>query len=724
MTETKDIDFQNSNNGDITTGYSVPDSLENIDENEFIDTTTEDEKQASSTNESDIKIIPNGRKTKENIKSLPDENNNDLTKIKVSEQKSSNNSQYSNKSEAKESILKKTTLDKYKSTSKKNNNTVIRNYSSKTQHVRHLGVLKERFILTEIIGTGGMGVVYKAKDILKVEAKDSDPYVAIKVLSEEFKQHPEAFIALQRESRKSQRIAHPNIVNVYDFDRDGETFFMTMELMEGKPLDQVLREFKFNGLARNYAWTILKSVCSALIHAHSENIIHSDLKPGNIFITSKKITKVFDFGIARAVATVTHDGDTVEDKTIFDAGNLGALTPAYASLEMLNGESPDIRDDVYALGCVAYQILTGTHPFNRVSADEAHKQGLNPKKITNITKRQWQAIESALAFKREDRINTVRGFLEEIETNKKREFTYPVMLILTIVILGFVFIPFNSEKVISETELRQKIEYEIKLNSKKTLIESLLTTADFSLQWQTKIWDEFVTIDKLLQSIEKHYSKQEFHTIKISFISMRKNIVERYLKKIIDTRESGDFSKTTELLKKSIRYTQTGLILEQAPDLMQALEIEKQHLKAEYINSKTLLNEKIISERKVGSQTTLKKETVEQSTNEPKKHNVNSLQAILSQKKNEFFNKTLIKVNLQLHCKNSLAMNKLNTNIRKLNSFNPEKYLALKPQLIDKLVMCITDIAKTKPKQALNYKYSALKIFTKNKQISAIIINH
>src|SRR5690606_40493955 len=90
------------------------------------------------------------------------------------------------------------------------------------------GVLKNRFVFEELLGAGGMGVVYKAKDLLKVEAQDRDTYVAIKVLSDEFKSHPEAFIAHQRESRKTQKIAHPNIVNVHDFDRDGDTVFMTM----------------------------------------------------------------------------------------------------------------------------------------------------------------------------------------------------------------------------------------------------------------------------------------------------------------------------------------------------------------------------------------------------------------------------------------------------------------------------------------------------------------
>jgi serine/threonine protein kinase len=140
-------------------------------------------------------------------------------------------------------------------------------------------LLKGRFVLEDILGIGGMGVVYKAKDLLKVEAQDRDPYVAIKVLSEEFRTHPEAFISLQREAKKAQHIANQNTVKVYDFDRDGEVVFMTMEYMVGQPLDQMVKQYNATGLPRNDAWNILKGMCLALIHAHREDIVHSDLKP-------------------------------------------------------------------------------------------------------------------------------------------------------------------------------------------------------------------------------------------------------------------------------------------------------------------------------------------------------------------------------------------------------------------------------------------------------------
>src|SRR5262249_20405666 len=100
--------------------------------------------------------------------------------------------------------------------------------------------IKDRFVLEEVIGKGGMGVVFRARDKRKEEAQDRHPYAALKVLNETFKRHPESLKALQREARKAQNLAHPNIVTVYDFDRDGANVYMVMELLEGEPLDKYI----------------------------------------------------------------------------------------------------------------------------------------------------------------------------------------------------------------------------------------------------------------------------------------------------------------------------------------------------------------------------------------------------------------------------------------------------------------------------------------------------
>jgi serine/threonine protein kinase len=282
--------------------------------------------------------------------------------------------------------------------------------------------LKDRFVLQEKIGSGGMGDVYKALDLRQQEAQ-VDPYLALKLLNNDFAKRKDAFIALQREASKTRAIASPNIVQVYDFDRDGETFFIGMEILEGKSLDEFLNHHR-KGVPREEAFRIIDGFCKGLIDAHSQNTIHSDFKPGNIFYSKDKTVKVLDFGIARVVQNpgTSPEGD---HKTVFDPGSLGALTPAYASYEMLSGEVPSKSDDVFAAALVAYELLTGKHPYGREPADEALKNSLAPERIRALSGGQWRALKKALALKQVNRTGTIEDFrsslLKESLTQKCRK---------------------------------------------------------------------------------------------------------------------------------------------------------------------------------------------------------------------------------------------------------------------------------------------------------------
>ena len=272
-------------------------------------------------------------------------------------------------------------------------------------------VLNQRFVLEERVGSGGMSTVYKALDRRKLEADDRNPYVAVKVLNVEFRSHPQSLIALQREAKKSQSLAHPNIVRVYDFDRDGATVYMTMEYLSGKSLAQIFRARDFQGMLLEEATPILEQIADALRFAHENGIVHADFKPANVIITDSGQVKVIDFGIARAFQRP----DQVDmEATRFDPGSLGALTPTYASPEMLEHQEVDPRDDVYALGCITYEMLTGRHPFGRMQATEARDGGLQPERRKGLTRKQWQALKGALAFERERRTPTVAQFCRDM----------------------------------------------------------------------------------------------------------------------------------------------------------------------------------------------------------------------------------------------------------------------------------------------------------------------
>jgi serine/threonine protein kinase len=280
--------------------------------------------------------------------------------------------------------------------------------------------LRDRFILDEVLGVGGMGTVYRGRDLLKVEARDRNPYVAIKVLNDDFKKRDDAFIVLQREASRQQRLAHPNIVTVYDFDRTGDIIFISMELLEGTPLDVFLKTHSRprGGLPTERAMPLIEGMGAALTYAHEHGIVHADFKPSNCFILRDGKIKVLDFGIARAMKK---PNQLDSELTVYDGSSLGAMTPAYASPEMLEQSAdPDPRDDIYAFACVCYEVLSGWHPFNRVSALDARDQELKPKRLPGLTSKQNRALARALAFGRAERTPTVSEFIAQMGIGGER----------------------------------------------------------------------------------------------------------------------------------------------------------------------------------------------------------------------------------------------------------------------------------------------------------------
>ena len=296
-------------------------------------------------------------------------------------------------------------------------------------------VIKDRFVLIKELGRGGMGLVYQAKDLRKEEAQDRNPFVAIKLLNDDFRRHPDALKALQREARKSQQLNHDNIVRVYDFDRDGGTIYMTMEFVEGKPLNETIREPEFNGWPMSRAGPIIEGMGQALMRAHREGIIHSDFKPGNVMLRSDGVPKVFDFGIARAAAT---QDSAAGETTQFDAASLGALTPAYASLAMLKGAAKlEPQDDLYALAISSYELLTGQHPYQKKSALRAKEEGIVPPRPVGLHRGQWRMLQSGLAFEKADQPRSVEEFLDGLLERKSslQRYQWPIFAATAIVLI-------------------------------------------------------------------------------------------------------------------------------------------------------------------------------------------------------------------------------------------------------------------------------------------------
>jgi eukaryotic-like serine/threonine-protein kinase len=271
--------------------------------------------------------------------------------------------------------------------------------------------LGNRYILEEEIGRGSMGAVFKARDLHREAAHDAETRVAIKVLNQEFQSHPNAVRALVREARKAQGLTHPNIVKVYDVVRDESNVCIVMELLEGESLDRVIKRTAGAGMGFESALKIIRDVCQALSHAHGRSILHTGFKPENVFLTQRGVVKVLDFGMARAVSR----GDWASTLlTLFDAEALNTLTPAYAGCEVSEGKEPHVKDDIYAIACVFYLLLTGKHPFRGVSAEQASKADLRPARPSMFSRAQWRVLRNALEFRRDRRPTSVSQFANSL----------------------------------------------------------------------------------------------------------------------------------------------------------------------------------------------------------------------------------------------------------------------------------------------------------------------
>ena len=207
-------------------------------------------------------------------------------------------------------------------------------------------LLAGRYELIEKIGEGGMAIVYKARCRLL------NRYVAIKILRPEFTKDEQFIENFKRESQAAAALTHPNIVSVYDVGKEGNIHFIVMELVEGKTLSQYIEEK--GRLDYKEAISITRQVASALSLAHKNQIVHRDIKPHNILITNTGVAKLADFGIAKAVSASTIIG-----------GNHKVMGSVhYFSPEQARGAYVDERSDIYSLGIVLYEMLTGKVPFD------------------------------------------------------------------------------------------------------------------------------------------------------------------------------------------------------------------------------------------------------------------------------------------------------------------------------------------------------------------------
>jgi len=252
--------------------------------------------------------------------------------------------------------------------------------------------------LTDQLGSGGMGTVYRA---IPEETLDESQAVAVKLLHPQLASAPDSVRRLNREVQVLKELRHPGINQLLGVGEDDGTHYLVLELLQGEPLSAKLKE---DGLALDQAWAYLEPLLEAVAYAHGKNgVIHRDLKPENVMVLPDGRLKVLDFGLARAASS--------EKITI--TGN-EAGTPPYMSLEQLVGQEPDPAMDQYALGVIAYELLTGRRPFEGDSPMEVINARLTREATPLSTYRNLppaleEAVMRMIAREARDRFPCVRS---------------------------------------------------------------------------------------------------------------------------------------------------------------------------------------------------------------------------------------------------------------------------------------------------------------------------
>jgi serine/threonine protein kinase len=275
-------------------------------------------------------------------------------------------------------------------------------------HPQPGSVLAERYRLDQVIGEGGMGIVYEAQNTL------TEKRVAIKWLHSSIASNPEASKRLVREAKATCRVRHPNVVDVYDVVHEGDAIFLVMELLEGERLEELLKR---GGMPLHQLVALLLPAMRGVAEAHRLKVIHRDIHPANIFLARQPnaapMPKVLDFGISKMggddTPSLTRSGTTMG-------------RPLYMSYEQLCSASDvDARTDVYSFGVILYEALTGQPPYEADSFAElavmiATAEPIPPKQLQpDIPTSLEQVILWAMERDRDDRIDSMDTFIRELE---------------------------------------------------------------------------------------------------------------------------------------------------------------------------------------------------------------------------------------------------------------------------------------------------------------------
>ena len=267
-------------------------------------------------------------------------------------------------------------------------------------------LLSGRYEIVERVHSGGMSHVYKAIDRRRHPGHSRQIHVAVKMLRRAVSDRDEYRLLLEKEASKARSLSHPNIIKIFDFDAHDGQFFLVMEWLQGESLKTLLKRAGGEPLSPTFSWAVIEAVADALQHSHSNGVIHADINPSNIFVTTTHDIKLLDFGVAR----LADDEDNApEDLTAW-------VTPSYASPQVLSGLSPVIQDDLFSLACVAYRCFAGTHPFDGKLSIVAQREDVVVRPVAVVSEQEWTTLDRCLAYTRAERPDSASVLLRSHAT--------------------------------------------------------------------------------------------------------------------------------------------------------------------------------------------------------------------------------------------------------------------------------------------------------------------
>lgn len=267
-------------------------------------------------------------------------------------------------------------------------------------------VLLGRYMLMRQIGQGGTSCVYRVRDLLAVLGGDAEEsHIAAKIVRSPVAGSSEHNHQMMlREALTTRHLSHPNILKIYDYHQDGGYCFVTMELVEGESLAELVARKPQGKLSYTQLKAIIQEVSNGLSAAHQAGVIHSDIKPSNILISESGEIKVIDFATARSYIDARIKNSGVDNITDFYG-----YTLAYASPQTIADEKATPSDDVFSLACIIYELITGKHPYAKKPTNTIAKDYLPPKP-KELGAAQWRVLRKGLQLRSEKRYNSIQTF--------------------------------------------------------------------------------------------------------------------------------------------------------------------------------------------------------------------------------------------------------------------------------------------------------------------------